>query len=160
MEKLKTRYYNLQNLSIFLSYIPIFKSIFNNEFECSIENSGRLKHDYFEKSYLMRLVIYSTLNMSSWNMSAKISIDQVLRNKSRVINNATAEKLQVHLLILIKIFLEIRARTRKSFSNHSFFCCFKNVTVIKSLPKIFERVKTWLLLSLINKGKTEFILNN
>ena len=40
-------------------------------------------------------------------MSAKISIDQVLRNKSRVINNATAEKLQVHLLILIKIFLEI-----------------------------------------------------
>ena len=37
-----------------------------------------------------------------------------------------------------------------SFSNHS----------IKSLPKIFERVKTWLLLSLINKGKTEFILNN
>ena len=107
MEKLKTRYYNLQNLSIFLSYIPIFKSIFNNEFECSIENSGRLKHDYFEKSYLMRLVIYSTLNMSSWNMSAKISIDQVLRNKSRVINNATAEKLQVHLLILIKIFLEI-----------------------------------------------------
>ena len=107
MEKLKTRYYNLQNLSIFLSYIPIFKSIFNNEFECSIENSGRLKRDYFEKSYLMRLVIYSTLNMSSWNMSAKISIDQVLRNKSRVINNATAEKLQVHLLILIKIFLEI-----------------------------------------------------
>ena len=107
MEKLKTRYYNLQNLSIFLSYIPIFKSIFNNEFECSIENSGRLKHDYFEKSYLMRSVIYSTLNMSSWNMSAKISIDQVLRNKSRVINNATAEKLQVHLLILIKIFLEI-----------------------------------------------------
>ena len=107
MEKLKTRYYNLQNLSIFLSYIPIFKSIFNNEFECSIENSGRLKQDYFEKSYLMRLVIYSTLNMSSWNMSAKISIDQVLRNKSRVINNATAEKLQVHLLILIKIFLEI-----------------------------------------------------
>lgn len=107
MEKLKTRYYNLQNLSIFLSYIPIFKSIFNNEFECSIENSGRLKHDYFEKSYVMRLVIYSTLNMSSWNMSAKISIDQVLRNKSRVINNATAEKLQVHLLILIKIFLEI-----------------------------------------------------
>lgn len=93
-------------------------------------------------------------------MSAKISIDQVLRNKSRVINNATAEKLQVHLLILIKTFLEIRTRTRKSFSNHSFFCCFKSITAIKSLPKIFERVKTRLLLSLINKRKTEFILNN
>ena len=41
--------------------------------------------------------------------------------------------LQGHLVIVIKVILEIDALTVKSPSNHSFFDCLKNVTANKSV---------------------------
>ena len=41
--------------------------------------------------------------------------------------------LQAHIVIAIKVILEIHALTAKSFSNHSFIDCLKGLTENKSV---------------------------